>query len=85
MRLTRTIAPVVASLVLGGCIIGGDAAPPVTAVPTSAAACEAMRPAFPHPELDYDSEHDTAATVADVKASNKRTRSLNARFAATCP
>ncbi|MDP2377804.1 hypothetical protein [Reyranella sp.] len=82
--MIRTIAAIAASLALAGCL-GAAPPPPVTAIPTSAAACEGLRPGFPVKELTYDRTADTAETVAEVKAGNARARSLNARFAAACP
>lgn len=82
--MIRTIAVCAVSLALGGCL-GGEAPPPVTAMPTSAPACEAMRPGFPVHEITYDGKADTPQTVTEVRAANGRARSLNARFAATCP
>ena len=82
--MIRTIAACAASLALGGCL-GDDAPPPVSAMPTSAAACEALRPGFPVREITYDGKADTPQTVTEVRAGNTRARSLNARFEATCP
>ena len=74
MRRIPTTLMLAASLVLAGCM--GDAAPPpVTAIPTSAAACEALRPAFP---ILYHGKTDAPDTQARIK-------SANARFAAACP
>ncbi len=81
---TRTTVLIVASLVLAGCL-GDSTPPPVTSIPTTAAACEGLRPAFPVRELSYDSKLDTKETIADVRGGNLRTRSLNARFKAACP
>lgn len=72
------------SLLLGGCL-GNEAPPPVTAIPTSAAACESLRPGFPVKLVEYDSRSDTPQTVSGVKESNLRARVLNARFQAACP
>ncbi len=61
-------------LLLSGCL-GNDAPPPVTAIPTAAAACEALRPDMP---IRYSSKSDTPETVKQVRA-------VNARFASACP
>ena len=75
MRLIRTISTLAASsLALAACM-GDSAPPPVTAIPTSAAACEAMRPAFP---ILFHGKTDAADTVVHIKAAN-------ARFAGACP
>lgn len=60
-------------LLLAGCL-GNDAPPPVSTIPTTAAACEALRPGFP---ITYSGKGDTAETVRQVRA-------VNARFAAAC-
>ena len=72
--MTRTIATIAASLALGACA-SGAALPPVSAIPTTAAACEGLRPGFP---ITYSGKSDTAETVRQVRA-------VNARFAAVCP
>lgn len=72
-RLVIPAAVATISLFLAGCL--GNSPPPVTAMPTTAAACEAMRPAFP---ITYSSKSDTAETVRQV-------RGANARFLASCP
>lgn len=82
--MIRTIAVCAVSLALAGCL-GGEAPPPATAMPTSAPACEAMRPGFPVHEITYDGKADTPQTVTEVRAANGRARSLNARFEAACP
>lgn len=73
--MTRMIATIAASLALGGCLGDGSTPPPITAMPTSAAACEALRPAMP---ISYSSSRDTPETVKGV-------RQANARFKAACP
>lgn len=85
--IRRALAPVasVLCLSLAGCLSNDAPPPPVNAIPTSAAACEALRPGFPVKLVAYDSIKDTPETVADVKASNVRAKSLNARFATACP
>lgn len=60
-------------LLLSGCL-GNDGPPPVTAIPTTAAACEALRPDMP---IRYSGKGDTAETVRQVRA-------VNARFVAAC-
>ena len=82
--MIRMIVVFAVSLARSGCP-GGGSPPPVTAMPTSAPACEAMRPGFPVREITYDGKADTPQTVNEVIAANGRARSLNARFAATCP
>lgn len=72
--MTRTIATIVASLALGGCLGGGTPTPPVVAMPTSTATCEALRPAMP---ISYSGSRDTPETVKGV-------RQANARFKAAC-
>lgn len=62
------------ALLLAGCM-PGSSPPPVTAIPTTAAACEAMRPAMP---ITYSSKSDTPETVRQVRAAN-------ARFTSACP
>lgn len=73
MRTTATT--LAASLFLAACGGPQGAAPPVSAVPTTAAACEALRPDMP---IRYSSKGDTPETVRQVRA-------VNARFAAACP
>lgn len=73
-RVSIHAAAALSVLLLTGCL-GNDSPPPVTAIPTSAAACEALRPALP---ISYSSKSDTAETVRQVRA-------VNARFAAACP
>lgn len=73
IRTTATLCS--ASLLLVACSLGQDAPPPVTAIPTTAAACEALRPDMP---IRYSGKSDTAETVRQVRA-------VNARFAAACP
>lgn len=74
--MTRTIATIAVSLLLGGCLGGGGAAPsPVTAAPRTPAVCEALRPAMP---ISYSGSRDTPETVKSV-------RQANARFKAACP
>lgn len=72
--MTRTIATIVVSLLLGGCL-GGGTPPPVTAAPRPLAVCEALRPALP---ISYSGSRDTPETVKGV-------RQANARFKAACP
>lgn len=69
----RTFAAALLCLLLSGCL--GNPPPPVSAIPTTAAACEAMRSAFP---ITYSGKSDTAETVRQVRAAN-------ARFVAACP
>lgn len=69
---TATIA--ILALLLAGCM-PKSAPPPVTAIPTTAAACEALRPDMP---ITYSSKSDTPETVKQVRA-------VNARFASACP
>lgn len=59
-------------LMLAGCISNDP--PPVTAIPTTAAACEALRPGFP---ITYSGKGDTPETIRQVRA-------VNARFTAAC-
>lgn len=74
--MIRTTATTLAvSLLLAGCLGSQDAPPPVSAVPTTAAACEALRPDMP---IRYSGKSDTPETVRQVRA-------VNARFAAACP
>lgn len=84
LRLESLASLPIIALALAGCI-PGSSPPPVTAIPTSAAACEAMRPAFPLPLVSYDSKADTPQTVADIRADNARKKGHNARFQAACP
>ena len=74
--LIRTIAiTIAASVLLAACSASQDTLQPVSALPTTAAACEALRPDMP---IRYSGKQDTAATVRQV-------RSVNARYAAACP
>ena len=73
--MTRTIATIAASLLLGGCLGGGSAPPPVTAAPRTPAVGEGLRPAMP---ISYSGTRDTPETVKGV-------RHANARFKAACP
>lgn len=82
--MIRTIVACAVSLALSGCL-GGGSPPPVAAMPTSAPACEALRPGLPVREITYDGKADTPQTVSEVRAANGRARSFNARFAAACP
>lgn len=75
MRLILTTATLLASLALAGCLGGGAEPPPPSSTPTTAATCEAMRPAMP---IRYSSKSDTLETV-------KQVREVNARYAAACP
>jgi hypothetical protein len=61
------------SLFLAGCLSNDP--PPVTTIPTTAAACEALRPGFP---ITYSGKGDTAETVRQVRV-------VNARYAVACP
>ena len=70
--MTRTIATIAASLVLGAC---SQPPSPVTSAPRTPAVCEALRPALP---ISYSSSRDTPETVKGV-------RQANARFEAACP
>lgn len=58
---------------LSGCL-SNEAPPPVSAIPTTSATCEALRPDMP---IRYSSKGDTVETVKQVRA-------VNARFAAAC-
>lgn len=69
----RATAVLLCTTLLAAC--GTDAPPPVTAMPTTAGACEAMRPAMP---ITYHGQKDQPDTVAKIKAAN-------ARFSAACP
>lgn len=71
---TQAAALFCIAFTLAGCI-PGSSPPPVSALPTTAAACEAMRPAFP---ITYSGKSDTEETVRQVRVAN-------ARFAASCP
>lgn len=72
-RLVALSGMTASLLLLSGCL--GNSPPPVSAIPTTAAACEALRPAFP---ITYSSKSDTPETVKQVRAAN-------ARFLASCP
>lgn len=75
MTTIRTTATILAvSLGVAACT-PAPTPPPVTAIPTTAAACEALRPDMP---IRYSSKSDTAETVRQVRA-------VNARFASACP
>lgn len=69
-----TIATLLASLALAGCLAGSAEPPPPSSTPTTAATCEALRPDMP---IRYSSKADTPETVRQVKA-------VNARFSAAC-
>lgn len=75
MRSIRTTATILAGSLLAACGAPQGTVPPVSAVPTTAAACEALRPDMP---IRYSGKGDTAETVRQVRA-------VNARFAAACP
>lgn len=72
LRALASLATI--ALLLAACTTA-PALPPVTAIPTTAAACEALRPNLP---IRYSSKGDTAETVRQVRA-------VNARFASACP
>lgn len=72
-RVSIHAAAALSLLLLSGCL--GNDPPPVSALPTTAAACEALRPAFP---ITYSGKSDTPETVKQVRAAN-------ARFLASCP
>lgn len=66
------VLPFVALSVVG--CMPESSPPPVTAIPTKAATCEALRPDMP---IRYSGKSDTPETVRQVRA-------VNARFAAAC-
>lgn len=69
----KSVTSLLSLLLLSGCL--GNDPPPVSALPTTAAACEALRPAFP---ITYSGKSDTPETLKQVRAAN-------ARFLASCP
>ena len=75
MTTIRTIATLCGASFLVACSGSQDAISPVSAIPTTAAACEALRPDMP---IRYSSKSDSPETVRQVRA-------VNARYVAACP
>jgi hypothetical protein len=69
----RAAAAIFCTTLLAACAT--SAPPPVSAIPTTAGACEALRPAFP---ITYHGQKDQPDTVGRIKAAN-------ASFLAACP
>ena len=76
------LAPLASVLCLA---LAGCSPPPPDTTPTTAAVCEALRPAMPIGEVQYHGKTVDADSKARIQAANDRIREADARFASACP
>lgn len=68
---------------LTSCALFGEQ--PVATRVDNSALCEALRPEYPLPVVQYRSKSDTPETIKRAMEANIQYRRANARFEAACP
>lgn len=79
--MIRTILLVASSFLLVACERGPV---PVAGTPRNNAVCTALKPSYPLPEMFWNSEKDSANTIARAKNLNRAVEQANARYQAAC-